>query len=136
MIIERTTTGIIYALVSPFWEYKYIGQTINPKQREGVYKSVKSHSIEVCKWTWEWMEQGYKPGEGKWSNFFYVLEDKVHIEKLDEREKFYIREFDRNGVQLLNKTVGGNGKKRKKIVTDEELRKAFGLLHFPYKNGV
>ena len=121
MLIERTKTGVIYALVSPFYDYKYIGQTINPKQRESVYRSVKSHNIEVCKWTWEWMEQGYKPGEGKWSNFFYILDEKVPVEKLNEREMFFIREFTRNGVQLFNKTVGGSGKKSKRIVTEKEI---------------
>lgn len=45
------------------------------------------------------------------------------LEKLDEKEKYYIRQYAVNGYQLRNKTGGGQGKGKEKI---DEYRPAKG----------
>lgn len=45
------------------------------------------------------------------------------LEKLDEKEQYYIRQYAMNGYQLRNKTGGGQGKGKEKI---DEYRPAKG----------
>ena len=89
--------GVIYLINNLLNGMKYVGQTINLKQRISQHKRGNQYiDFEIQKYGWE--------------NFkFEVLEECASREQLNEREKFWIRELNTKKPNGYNLTDGGKG---------------------------
>jgi group I intron endonuclease len=88
----------VYSLVDPITEeVRYIGKTINPKQRLGAHirSGYKKGNHKEC-WIYGLLEQGLKPK-------MYIIEECLDNSWI-EREKYYIRTIP----NLTNHTEGGD----------------------------
>jgi len=90
--------NLIYCLKCPFTDdIHYIGKSTSGLFRPASHLS-KSHSREINEWVEDLSLLGYVP-------VICVLEDNIIIEELDNREKYWIQKFSKEGSLLLNKTL-------------------------------
>jgi hypothetical protein len=96
----------IYSLVCPLdGKVKYVGKANDPKGRFRKHKSLgdtnTGDNIEKNKWIKSLLDQGLLP-------ILEILEE-VDVTEWKEKEKFYVRQFREQGVELFNICGGGNG---------------------------
>ena len=96
----------IYSLNCPLdGTVKYIGKTNSPKDRFRKHKSLadknKGDNILKNKWIKQLLDQSLLP-------ILNIIED-VDISEWKVKEKFYIKLYKENGVELFNICGGGNG---------------------------
>ncbi len=107
----------IYALVDPIsGRARYIGQSVNPKQRFSEHLRKKEHTHKYH-WIQSLKTKKLKP-------FIFILE-KCDCKNIDERETFWIQYLRTAGVDLVNATDGGEG------VGRGEHHPMFGKKHSP-----
>lgn len=93
--------GIIYSYESPIGKY-YIGQTKHEKTRKSAHKKNAERDFNT-----HFYRAIRKYG---FDNFKYKVLEKVDVEKLDEREMYYIEKYN-SFKEGYNSTLGGNGSK-------------------------
>lgn len=91
-------SGIVYGLVDYSDGWYYVGKTTNATQRKKVYEKAVSHNFELNQKIVERRNMGREV-------FFKVLEEDIPIEKLDERERFWIQHFIKCGDNLFNVNI-------------------------------
>lgn len=102
--------GVVYCYKSPSNKY-YIGRTINEEKRKLFHKWYANHS--TSKETHAFQRAIKKYGFG---NFDYTIlyryssEDKKDVLlHINEKEIYYIAKFKKEGKELYNNTLGGDG---------------------------
>lgn len=96
----------IYSLVCPLdGKVKYVGKANDPKSRFRKHKSLgdtnTGDNIAKNEWIKSLLDQGLLP-------ILEILEE-VEITEWKEKEKFYVRQFREQGLELFNICGGGNG---------------------------
>lgn len=96
----------IYSLVCPLdGKVKYVGKANDPKSRFRKHKSLgdtnTGDNIAKNEWIKSLLDQGLLP-------ILEILEE-VEISEWKEKEKFYVRQFREQGLELFNICGGGNG---------------------------
>lgn len=97
-------TGTIYALAEPeTGEIRYIGKTIK-KPEERYYSHIYSpnNKMYVGRWIIKLAKKNLLPK-------LVILEKNIPLDKLDEREIFWIKNGREAGWRLTNTTDGGGG---------------------------
>lgn len=101
------TTGMIYGFLDSNGVVFYIGQTINHKNR------IREHRNEVRKgnklYSYNKLRKVMRETGKSVKDLFVVLEDKIGLDKLDDKEIEYIKRYRNHGIKLANLTDGGKG---------------------------
>ncbi len=110
--MTKNRTGLIYKITSPSGK-SYIGQTISLYKRKYRYRKfqcqTQTHLYNSL------IKYGFE------NHIFEILEDNIEIEKLNEKETYYIEKYDtfNNG---MNMTTGGGVCHKRSVETIEKLR--------------
>jgi hypothetical protein len=100
-VVSSILTTYIYGLVDPrTGEVRYIGKSDNPRYRLTHHCRNRLYTVKG-KWIKELIELGTKPD--------LCIFECVDFDKWEEREKWWIRFYLDNGVDLLNSNLGGSG---------------------------
>jgi predicted GIY-YIG superfamily endonuclease len=94
-------TVFIYALKDPNGHIRYVGKTINPRQRMIRHLSTWGNTTHKGFWIRKLLQEGLKPT--------MVILERVTNEKWRQAETRWIRRLRRAGFDLTNSTEGGDG---------------------------